>query len=233
MPIIRPSQSQLEANRLNAQKSTGPQTAHGKARSSQNALKHGLSAKTPLLPGEDPAVFAAFFEGLIEDLAPQGAIEAYQVQRAAEIAWRLQRVPHFEAGLMTYVASHEAYHHDDGPRPDDANAEAQQSTEALSFRPPALEDAYRIGRMVRVMLNQNLTGKLARYEVTLQKQLTQTIRELRKLQDERQRRATVPKDRRLVEEAELDSPDQSFSAPDAQTVHGPDWARLPLVFDDR
>ena len=87
--------------------------------------------------------------------------------------------------------------------------------------------------MLRVMLNKNLSGKLSRYEVTLQNQLTQTIRELRKLQDERQRRATVPRNRRLVEEAELDSPDQSFSAPDAQTVHGPDWARLPLVFDDR
>ena len=83
------------------------------------------------------------------------------------------------------------------------------------------------------MLNQDLTGKLSRYEVTLQKQLSQTLRDLSKLQDERQRRATVPKDRRLVEEAELDSPDQSFSAPDAQTVHGPDWARLPLIFDDR
>ena len=233
MPIIRASQSQLDANRLNAQKSTGPQTAHGKARSSQNALKHGLSAKTPLLPGEDPAEFAAFSEALFEDLAPHGAIEAYLVQRFADIAWRLKRLPHFEAGLMTYVASHEAHIYDNGPYPDTANAEAQRSNEAPSFRPPALEDAYRIGRMLRVMLNQDLTSKLSRYEVTLQNQLTQTLRELCKLQDERRRRATVPKDRRLVEEAELDSPDQSFSAPDAQTVHGPDWARLPLIFDDR
>ena len=115
----------------------------------------------------------------------------------------MKRLPHFEAGLMTYVASHEAHIHDNGPYPDTANAEAQRSNEAPSFRPPALEDAYRIGRMLRVMLNQNLTGKLSRYEVTLQNQLTQTIRELRKLQDERQRRATVPKDRRIVEEAAL------------------------------
>lgn len=155
MPIIRPSPSQLEANRLNAQKSTGPQTAHGKTRSSQNAFKHGLTAKTPLLPGEDRAEFAAFFEALIENMAPQGAIEAYHVERAAEIAWRLKRVPHFEAGVMTYLAAHEARIHDDGPHPDTANAEALQSNEAPSFRPPALEDAYRIGRMIRVMLDKN------------------------------------------------------------------------------
>ena len=131
MPIIRASQSQLEANRLNAQKSTGPRTADGKARSSQNALKHGLSAKYPASSGEDPAEFAAFSEALFEDLAPEGAIEAYLVQRFADIAWRLKRVPHFEAGLMTYVAAHEAYIYDDGPYPDTANAEAQRSTKAV------------------------------------------------------------------------------------------------------
>jgi hypothetical protein len=48
MPAIRSSQSQVEANQLNAQKSTGPRTPDGKARSSQSALKHGLTAKTLL-----------------------------------------------------------------------------------------------------------------------------------------------------------------------------------------
>ena len=73
---------------------------------------------------------------------------------------------------MTYVAAHEAYIHDDGPRPDTANAEAVKIGEGPSFRPPALEDAYRIGRMLRVMLSQDLASKLSRYEVSLQKQLS-------------------------------------------------------------
>ena len=41
----------------NAKKSTGPNTPEGKARSSKNALKHGLLARDAVLPGEDPADF--------------------------------------------------------------------------------------------------------------------------------------------------------------------------------
>ena len=74
MPRILPSESQasesqIAANRANAQKSTGPRTAEGKARSSQNAVKHGLTAKEgPVLPGEDPAEFETFVEALFEDI---------------------------------------------------------------------------------------------------------------------------------------------------------------------
>ena len=46
-----------EASRHNALKSTGPRTPEGKKRSKFNALKHGLSAKTLVLPGEDPLAF--------------------------------------------------------------------------------------------------------------------------------------------------------------------------------
>jgi hypothetical protein len=183
MPAIRSSQSQVEANQLNAQKSTGPRTPDGKARSSQNALKHGLTAKTRFFPARIPQSSPCFFEALIEAMAPQGAIEAYHVERAAEIAWRLKRLPHFEAGLMTYVASHEAYIHDDGPRPDTVNAEQQ---------------------------------------------LSQTLRDLNRLQDERRRHATVPQDRDLIEEAEPNAPNQSISAPDREQ-RNPDRAVLFLV----
>ena len=46
------SPAQLAANRRNAQKSTGPRTAEGKKRASLNALKHGMTAKTVVLPHE-------------------------------------------------------------------------------------------------------------------------------------------------------------------------------------
>ena len=137
MPRIDASESQLEANRLNAQSSTGPRTAEGKARSSQNAVRHGLTAKYPVLPGEDPAEFAAFCDLLFEDLAPDGAAEAYLVQRFADIAWRLKRVPHFEAGLMTYVAAHEASVHDDGSVSIRRTRKRSRSTRASFGRRPS------------------------------------------------------------------------------------------------
>ncbi|MGA2497773.1 MAG: hypothetical protein ABSH20_08535, partial [Tepidisphaeraceae bacterium] len=53
------------ANRLNAQKSTGPRTAAGKAKSALNALKHGLTSQSPLLPTENPADYNLFAEGYL------------------------------------------------------------------------------------------------------------------------------------------------------------------------
>ena len=46
---------QIEANRRNAEKSTGPRSEEGKARSSMNAIKHGLRAEQPVILGENPA----------------------------------------------------------------------------------------------------------------------------------------------------------------------------------
>ena len=48
---------QFEANRRNAQKSTGPKTPEGKSAVSMNALRHGLRARSVVLPGEDRAEF--------------------------------------------------------------------------------------------------------------------------------------------------------------------------------
>ena len=59
------TQSQITANIANSQHSTGPRTEAGKAVSSQNALKHGLTAQTVLLPGEDEAAYRKMCEGFL------------------------------------------------------------------------------------------------------------------------------------------------------------------------
>ena len=58
------SEARNTANLLNAQRSTGPRTEEGKAASSLNSLKHGLTAKTVVLPGEDPAEYHSFSTGM-------------------------------------------------------------------------------------------------------------------------------------------------------------------------
>jgi hypothetical protein len=80
-----------EINRRNAQKSTGPKTAEGKDRSRFNAVKHGMAAKTLVLPGEDPEAFQMRIEAWSADLQPQDDVEQYLVDRAAAVSWQLDR----------------------------------------------------------------------------------------------------------------------------------------------
>jgi len=88
---------QLTANQANSQLSTGPRTEEGKARSSQNSLKHGVFAKTIVLPGESQEEFDALLAGLRKDHKPEGETESNLVRGLAEIQWRLDRLRRYEA----------------------------------------------------------------------------------------------------------------------------------------
>ncbi|HUK58224.1 MAG TPA: hypothetical protein VLV50_03255 [Stellaceae bacterium] len=97
-----PSDAQIDANRRNAQLSTGPRTAEGKDRSRRNALRHGLRAASLVMaPGEAVAEFRSFASDLHRDLAPAGAVEEALAQRIAILAWRLERAARLEAELLT------------------------------------------------------------------------------------------------------------------------------------
>ena len=90
------SRKQRAANRRNAQKSTGPKTDHGKDRVRFNALKHGILAKTLILPGkkihESRDEFDFLLESLIDDLKPTGTMQHILVEKIAVCYWRLSRV---------------------------------------------------------------------------------------------------------------------------------------------
>jgi hypothetical protein len=89
--IIMASVAQIQANRLNAQKSTGPRTTAGKERASQNAIRHGLLARDAVIQGEDPEEFEIYREGMLQDLAPAGAVETMLAERVVGLSWRLRR----------------------------------------------------------------------------------------------------------------------------------------------
>jgi hypothetical protein len=95
------SNARAEASRRNGAKSRGPRTEAGKARSAQNALKHGMRAqKHIVLPDEDAAEFAALEAAMIEELAPAGALQTVLARRVAVAAWRLARADRVEADLF-------------------------------------------------------------------------------------------------------------------------------------
>jgi hypothetical protein len=93
------SNARAEASRRNGSKSRGPKTLEGKARSAQNALKHGLrAAKYVVLAEEDAGEFAGLEAAMIAELAPVGALQTVLARRVAVAAWRLARADRLAAG---------------------------------------------------------------------------------------------------------------------------------------
>jgi hypothetical protein len=95
------SNARAEASRRNGAKSRGPKTPDGKARSAQNALKHGMRAeKHGVLPDEDATEFAELEAALGAELAPVGALQIVLARRVAVAAWRLARADRMEVELF-------------------------------------------------------------------------------------------------------------------------------------
>src|SRR5947209_1137957 len=85
------TERQILANQRNAQKSTGPRTAAGKARSRRNGLKHGLAGQGIVLKKQDERQIARRIAEWSEKLAPVDSLEEYLVERAVVSSIRTQR----------------------------------------------------------------------------------------------------------------------------------------------
>jgi hypothetical protein len=89
-----------EANRRNARKSTGPRTPEGKDRSKFNAIKHGLNARTLVLPGEDAGAFQERLDAWADDLQPRNDVEQALIERSATLSWQLERADRADAARL-------------------------------------------------------------------------------------------------------------------------------------
>ena len=95
---------QIEANRRNALKSTGPKSEEGKQASRCNALRHGLTAETVIGALENAEDYKAFEAAITADYDAQSAVERELVLRLASILWRLRRATTMETGLFEIQA---------------------------------------------------------------------------------------------------------------------------------
>jgi hypothetical protein len=96
------SEAQLQANRANAQLSTGAKTLDGKATSCLNAVKTGLTGRTVLLHTDDTAEYQRHIAAYEKELAPVGQRECDLVQSIADTIWRLRRIPGLEMAIYAY-----------------------------------------------------------------------------------------------------------------------------------
>src|SRR5436190_24226123 len=95
-----PSLQQIEANRRNAEKSTGPRSAEGKTASSLNALKTGIYAKTEVIRGENAADLQALVENFDRDHQPASTIERTLLDQLVSSEWQLRRCRRSDAELF-------------------------------------------------------------------------------------------------------------------------------------
>jgi hypothetical protein len=99
------STKQIQANRLNAQKSTGPKTDRGKTISSQNAQKHGFLSRAIVLKdpdaGESQEEFDEFYAKLRQRFSPYDSLEELYVEKIAVDEWRRRRLLRFENGIIS------------------------------------------------------------------------------------------------------------------------------------
>ena len=130
---MHPSPERLEANRANAQHSTGPTTPEGKAKSSMNAVKTGLTGQTVLLSTDDAVAYRQHLDRHFKQYAPANEEEHTLVQSIADTEWRLLRIAPLEAGLYAIGRRKLANQFEDEQNP--ANREALIQAEIfMTFR---------------------------------------------------------------------------------------------------
>jgi hypothetical protein len=157
----RKTDQRREANRRNATHSTGPVTPEGKRKASLNALRHGLTGQTVVLPSDDLAAYQKSCDQFHAELKPKGLLETKAVQSIADTYWRLDRIRAMENNLF---------------------ALALEEQEPLSSDPlisSALAQARSLDERA------DLLARLSLYEQRLNRTLVQAHAQLKQLQQER------------------------------------------------
>lgn len=172
------SPAQIEANRRNALRSTGPRTPRGKQQSRLNAVRHGLTAQTVLLPGDDPSAYEALRADIHSRLRPEGVLEVILVERITSLLWRMRRLGEIEIGLFEGCRS-------TVPRSISRVADPAEPTSS----------EFGLGFWRRA----NAFSTLVRYESSLDRAIYRALQELRRLQEARQTISVAPAEDRVID----------------------------------
>jgi hypothetical protein len=197
---------QIEANRRNALRSTGPKTEDGKRRSRQNAVRHGLTSETVIAALEDIEDYQAFEAAVIADYDARTAVERELVLRLASLLWRIRRATAIETDLLqiqaeiledrryTLETANEAEHrvlrtttrrdayNFTGPRGDGQRKQVDDQSDSIeaSSDNPVIHSRDLTCCFLRLAnLDSGVFERLGRYETALWRQIVQTLLALR------------------------------------------------------
>ena len=182
------SAKQVEANRQNAQRSSGPTSAIGRKKAALNSVTHGLTAQTIILPEHEKEPYRLFADGILNDLAPVGTYEATLVTSIIDGRWRIHQIASMEAALYAV-----------GFR-----------THAAEFENEPVEHVTAMCRLITFEEKRKELDRLHRYESRLIRQVSKDIQLL--LQAQTARKAQEEKDNAPIFHFESvdDSPEIGF-----------------------
>ena len=167
------SLKQIEANRRNAEKSTGPSTPEGKLRSRGNAVRHGLTAETVIPSLEDADDYEAFELAITSDYDAATAVERELVLRLASVLWRLRRATGIETALFEAFSSAESHKAEDQALPPFIRRLFKDARPNRSA--PTSQKNLLAGFMRATELTCDTFERLNRYEYLLWRQARQLI----------------------------------------------------------
>src|ERR1051325_191722 len=197
------SEKKLAATRLNSQKSRGPRTPEGKARSSRNATSHGIFCRDLVLSGEDADVFHALREAFLLRFSPQDHVELSLVDRIVECQWKLRRLQEAEGCLIESRAQRIDDHAeqkmqdlildiDEEENEKDLDAEERQQRRALDRVSELVTHKATAAMSVALLMEESNSAldRLSRYQQRLENAIHRAMKELRELRKDK--RATKP-----------------------------------------
>lgn len=164
-----------ESNKQNAKLSTGPKTPEGLARSSKNALKHGITSKDVVLNSESKKEYESLLQSMIECLCPADQVENMLVERAAQYAWRLRRVSRTETDMY------------DRGREDVANEAIFMSSGGMSREEMGIGDIFAL-----LERRNSSVGSLVKYEAHCERGFYRALHDLERRQAARSGRPSIP-----------------------------------------
>jgi hypothetical protein len=176
------SQKQIDANRRNAQRSTGPNTPEGKSAAKFNSLKHGMTAVTAVLPHEDADSYSELRESFLDTYKPANAVEASLVETIANSYWRLLRARRVETAAL------------------DMGIRGLKKRHNASLAPIKDDD-----QSLVVVLNDNEDPMLnvERHQTKIERCYFKAIETLRKVQNDRRREERLNPPALVQEEEEI------------------------------
>jgi hypothetical protein len=206
-PLASPASTSQETraavNHRNAARSTGPRTEEGKRRSSLNALRHGLTGQTVVLPEDDLAAYQKHCAQFHAELKPQGLLETKAGQTIADTYWRLDRIRAMENNLFSL-----GFHELSGE---------------LSTDDPAIHCA--LVQAKSLDGRGDLLARLSLYEQRLNRTLAQAKADLKQLQQER---AEAERDA-LLAAAKIRNLKQALNQPWQPEQHGFEFSTQELT----